>query len=82
MKTLKNEVNMEDKSKEQEPKTKKQRTTDPGAARLGNFINYYQFNPAANRIVHLNDPQLLNTSPPPYCLDIGCNSGVSTYFSL
>jgi hypothetical protein len=36
MKKLENEVNMEDKSKEDlELEPKKQRTKDPGAARLG-----------------------------------------------
>jgi hypothetical protein len=55
---------------------------DPGAARLGNFINYYQFNPAKNRITHL-PKDLLNKYLPrseeesTICLDIGCNSGVS-----
>ena len=57
----------------------KRNNEDPGAARLGNFINYYRFNPAVNRIVHLNHPVLLDESrPSPHCLDIGCNSGVST----
>ena len=52
------------------------RANDPGGARQGNFINYYQFNPAGNRIVHLGDFVALNESSP-NCLDIGCNSGVS-----
>jgi hypothetical protein len=26
---------------------------DPGAARFGNFINYYQFNPPENRLKFL-----------------------------
>jgi len=58
----------------------KRNNEDPGAARLGNFINYYRFNPAENRIVHLNHPVLLDESCQKFshCLDIGCNSGVST----
>ena len=56
---------------------------DPGAARLGNFINYYSFNPAENRVKHL-PPDLLQSNLKPrssqspiLCLDIGSNSGVS-----
>ena len=60
--------------------------SDPGAARLGNFINYYQFNPAVNRIVHLPKDLLRKHLPsdhkgPILCLDIGSNSGVSTLSS-
>ena len=53
---------------------------DPGGARLGNFINYYQFNPAKNRIQHLPKDlfqQLDLSVKEAICLDIGCNSGVS-----
>ena len=56
---------------------------DPGAARLGNFINYYSFNPAENRVKHLPlDLLQSNIEPrssdgPILCLDIGSNSGVS-----
>ena len=60
---------------------------DPGAARLGNFINYYQFNPAENRIAHLPTDLLrqhlkLDIDRRPVCLDIGCNSGVSRFLKL
>ena len=60
-----------------------QSLSEPGAARLGNFINYYQFNPADNRVVHLPKDLLKTHLPsdqkgPIFCLDIGCNSGVST----
>lgn len=56
--------------------------SDPGGARLGNFINYYQFNPAQNRIVHIPKDLLKKHLPhfnskPILGLDIGCNSGVS-----
>lgn len=55
---------------------------DPGAVRHGNFINYYAFNPASERISHL--PIDIWTVEQEYasslaCLDIGCNSGVK-YF--
>ena len=55
---------------------------DPGAARLGNFINYYSFNPAENRVKHLPKDLLRKTGSedPILCLDIGSNSGVSTFF--
>ena len=58
----------------------------PGKARLGNFINYYQFNPAENRLKHLRENEGLteiaeeassSSSPIHLILDIGCNSGVS-----
>ena len=69
------ELNME-RNEKIEINSEKGSTQEPGAARFGNFINYYQFNPAGNRIVHLEDFVALNKSPP-HCLDIGCNSGVS-----
>ncbi len=52
----------------------------PGAARQGNFINYYQFNPAQER-VSLLPGDLLRLADGEggeiVCLDVGCNSGVS-----
>lgn len=55
---------------------------DPGAARQGNFINYYQFNPAKNRVDLIpNDLikqlDLGNADKPVLGLDVGCNTGVS-----
>ena len=56
---------------------------DPGAARQGNFINYYSFNPAENRVKHLPLDLLQSNLEPGssdgriLCLDIGSNSGVS-----
>lgn len=51
---------------------------DPGATQFGNFINYYQFNSAEDRIkllpTHLWNSQL----PDSTCfvvLDVGCNAG-------
>ena len=60
--------------------------SDPGAARLGNFINYYQFNPPSERLSHLfpkklyNELELCATDDHLVCLDVGCNSGVSKSF--
>ena len=70
-----------DRDEQTDVKSEKRTSEDPGAARFGNFINYYQFNPAGNRIVHLGDFVALNESSP-NCLDIGCNSGVSKLFQI
>jgi len=55
-----------------------QPTKDPGAARFGNFINYYSFNPPENRMKNLPENFLsllkLNNSELTV-LDIGCNAG-------
>lgn len=52
---------------------------DPGASRHGNFINYYKFHPANERICQL--PQGVWFSQHPdrkyIALDVGCNAGVS-----
>lgn len=55
---------------------------EPGVAKFGNFINYYQFNPPDNRIslmpidfCNLTEISHLNSV---LCLDVGCNTGVST----
>ena len=56
---------------------------DPGAARFGNFINYYQFNPPENRLKFLpaNLSSLLDLKKEPITvLDVGCNAGVSINF--
>ncbi|CAH2104615.1 unnamed protein product [Euphydryas editha] len=52
---------------------------NPGAARFGNFINYYSFHSSKERINNLH-PKMF---PPAeseqiHCLDIGCNSGELT----
>ncbi|KAK2141131.1 hypothetical protein LSH36_1156g00060 [Paralvinella palmiformis] len=53
----------------------------PGAAPLGNFINYYDFNPADRRInflpKELLSTLLLTQRKEIIILDIGCNSGVN-----
>lgn len=57
---------------------------NPGAVQFGNFINYYQFNSAEERLKLLpNNNELWNikenNSQESYILlDIGCNSGVIT----
>jgi SAM-dependent methyltransferase len=52
---------------------------DPGGARFGNFINYYQFNPAEERTCHLPEDLFTDLFPAGasklYALDIGCNAG-------
>ena len=56
------------------------KSQDPGAARFGNFINYYSFNPPENRLQFLPESftSLLDQKISPICvLDIGCNSGVN-----
>ena len=60
-----------------------EKSGDPGAARQGNFINYYQFNPPSERLSLLfpeklyNDLELCKKEDSLVCLDVGCNSGVS-----
>ena len=56
---------------------------DPGAARLGNFINYYEFNPAEKRtslipqdVVRRHSTRTREEGAAFIGLDIGCNTGV------
>ena len=49
---------------------------EPGAARHGNFINYYTFNPAEERIKALPVSLWERDEEELVCLDVGCNSGV------
>ncbi|XP_059060545.1 probable RNA methyltransferase CG11342 [Achroia grisella] len=54
--------------------------TDPGAVKFGNFINYYSFHSAKQRIENLH-PDMFPTqsfNEPLLCLDIGCNTGELT----
>jgi len=58
-------------------------TKNPGAARFGNFINYYQFNPPENRLKFLpsNLSSMVGVKGQPITvLDVGCNAGVSISF--
>ena len=61
------------------------KTFEPGAARVGNFINYYSFNPAEKRL-QLIDLKLvekyLSAEKHLLALDIGCNSGVRKLISF
>lgn len=57
--------------------------TDPGAIRHGNFINYYQFHPAEERVRQLPRGvwQRRRDAHPArkyMGLDVGCNAGVRT----
>ena len=63
---------------EENPKT----NFEPGGARLGNFINYYQFNPAEKRLEFFKPGFWRNLFKDAEndlitVLDIGCNTGVS-----
>lgn len=50
--------------------------TDPGAVKHGNFINYYTFHAAKERIEKLNREMFPSiVEGPVVCLDIGCNTG-------
>ena len=61
---------------------------DPGAARYGNFINYYEFNPTEERVsrlplsllrdLDLGGPSVHDLGPSVLGLDVGCNAGVMT----
>lgn len=56
--------------------------SEPGAARFGNFPDYYKFNPTLERMKYVkllsneNISNLLHCDAV-RCLDIGCNTGVS-----
>lgn len=55
---------------------------EPGAARFGNFPDYYRFNPADERMKYLagiskSSLPFITGSKSVECIDIGCNTGVS-----
>lgn len=55
--------------------------TDPGASKHGNFMNYYQFHPAEERVRQL-PPGVWRVDHPARkyaVLDIGCNAGNLSY---
>ncbi|XP_054006308.1 probable RNA methyltransferase CG11342 [Hylaeus anthracinus] len=63
-------------SKEKEDKT------DPGASRHGNFMNYYQFHPAEERVRQLPRGVWRRPGHPDrkyVGLDVGCNAGDLTF---
>ncbi|CAD6998197.1 probable RNA methyltransferase CG11342 [Ceratitis capitata] len=57
------------------------RNNDPGAVQYGNFVNYYKFNNAGQRLKLLprdvwNDVENTPSTTEPYLvLDVGCNAG-------
>lgn len=53
--------------------------SDPGAVKYGNFINYYSFHKAHERINNIY-PEMFPVveTNDLYCLDIGCNTGELT----
>lgn len=59
------------------------RNKDPGAVQFGNFINYYRFNSAEDRLrllpsQHWELESDSDSLQPYFVLDVGCNSGVLT----
>ncbi|XP_017070991.1 probable RNA methyltransferase CG11342 [Drosophila eugracilis] len=63
------------------------RNNDPGAVQYGNFMNYYQFNSASERVKLLPDADIWlsplddresSNKGPYYVMDVGCNCGVFT----
>ncbi|XP_012141805.2 putative RNA methyltransferase CG11342 isoform X2 [Megachile rotundata] len=62
-------------------KERQEDKTDPGASRHGNFMNYYQFHPAEERVRQLPCGVWLSAHPDrKYVgLDVGCNAGDLTF---
>jgi len=61
--------------------------TDPGAIRHGNFINYYQFHPAEERVRQLprgvwQRRRVAHPARKYAGLDVGCNAGVRAVAQL
>ena len=67
---------------------KQEKVSEPGAARHGNFINYYEFHPPEERLKLLPEGFGSRVAPEEgaaLVLDVGCNAGVSfssTLFSF
>ena len=60
---------------------KERMLSNPGAARHGNFINYYEFHPPEERLRLLPGnfgSRLVPEKGPILVLDVGCNAGVSS----
>lgn len=62
-------------------------TTEPGAARFGNFPDYYRFNPSNKRLklitdISLDDINSIKRHGDITVLDIGCNTGVRKYIKV
>ena len=59
---------------------KEGKVSEPGAARHGNFINYYEFHPPEERLKLLPGDFGSRVAPEEgaaLVLDVGCNAGVS-----
>ncbi|XP_066582729.1 probable RNA methyltransferase CG11342 [Prorops nasuta] len=58
-----------------------EKRTDPGASRHGNFMNYYQFHPAEERVRLLPRGvwRTIHSDRKYIGLDVGCNAGDLTY---
>ena len=60
---------------------KEEKVSEPGAARHGNFINYYEFHPPEERLKLLPEDFGSRVAPEEgraaLVLDVGCNAGVS-----
>ncbi|XP_033176854.1 probable RNA methyltransferase CG11342 [Bombus impatiens] len=67
----------ENEARSPEKKERRRGKTDPGASRHGNFMNYYQFHPAEERVRQLPCGVWHSTHPDrKYVgLDVGCNAG-------
>ncbi|XP_017889499.2 probable RNA methyltransferase CG11342 isoform X2 [Ceratina calcarata] len=72
---------MSRKQAESSSKERQEGKTDPGASRHGNFINYYQFHPAEERVRQLPCGVWRSSHPDRkyVVLDIGCNAGDLTF---
>lgn len=68
----------ENEARPPEKKERREDKADPGASRHGNFMNYYQFHPAEERVRQLPCGVWHSTHPDrKYVgLDVGCNAGV------
>ncbi|XP_043583002.1 probable RNA methyltransferase CG11342 [Bombus pyrosoma] len=71
----------EHEARSTENKERQEDKTDPGASRHGNFMNYYQFHPAEERVRQLPCGVWHSTHPDrKYVgLDVGCNAGDLTF---
>ena len=66
---------------EEREEGKERMASEPGAARHGNFINYYEFHPPEERLQLLPDnfgSRISSEQSPTLVLDVGCNAGVSS----
>ena len=66
---------------EEREEGKERMASEPGAARHGNFINYYEFHPPEERLRLLPDnfgSRISADQGATLVLDVGCNAGVSS----